>query len=636
MDAAEHNPFVYEFGKFVLDPGQKTLTSDGIPVHLPAKEFDTLLLLLENNGRALSKEEMMSSIWRDAIVEEGNLAKQISRLRKLLNSNGEEYIETLPKHGYRFSADLTKRFVPSDTPIMEKRTVRRVTYAVEDETDPQWKALRAAERTFFTWRRIALIAVLAAMISAAVFFLFQRDRNADTKIDSVAVLPLQAINPDEDTKELGLGLTDALITKLGSLKQVVVRPTTAVASFSSPNNSVEAGRKLNVDAVLEGTIQEADGRLRVNARLVRTDTGEQIWTEKFEQPTAGIFALQDALSTSIAKALAFELNKADSDQLLHRGTTNAEAYEKYLRGRFYQSQNTPEGFNRSIEFYQQAIALDPNFAEAYAGVGDANLLKFNFGVAKAQEVIPEAREAVQKALNLNPDLSNAYTSLSLIRFLIDGNWPEAERGLQRALELDPNNADAYNRYGYFLMRLGRFDEALEKLSKAREINPLGSIIQSNIGLTYLCAKRYAEAIEQLERTAAENPRFPLALWLLQTAYEAAGYHEKAFASGLRALEIEGGAEFAARLRSVKEAEGLDAANRLWFDETVKARAGGRVTPLTIAMQAATIKDREQTLYWIERSAEEGDTTLAGIRFLSKFDFVRDDPRFQAVMEKVPF
>jgi tetratricopeptide (TPR) repeat protein len=433
-----------------------------------------------------------------------------------------------------------------------------------------------------------------------------------------------------------LGLTDALITKLGSLKKVVVRPTTAVASFSSPNNSIDAGRRLNVDAVLEGTIQEADGRLRVNARLIRTDTGEQIWTERFEQPSAGLFALQDALSTSIAKALAFELNKTDSAQLLARGTTNAEAYEKYLRGRFYQSQNTPEGFNRSIEFYQQAIALDPNFAEAYAGVGDANLLKFNFGVAKPEEVIPEAREAVQKALQLNPELSNAYTSLALIRFLIDGNWQEAERGLQRALELDPNNADAYNRYGYFLMRLGRFDEALEKFVKAREINPLGSIVQSNIGLTYLCAKRYPEAIEQLERTSAENPQFSHAPWLLQTAYEAAGDDEKAFATGLKALEIEGGREFAARLRNVKDTEGLEAANRLWLEESVRGKESMSLPALAIAMRAATVKDREQTLQWLERAVGEGDTTVGGIRFLSKFDFVRDDTRFQTLLNRLPF
>ena len=234
---------------------------------------------------------------------------------------------------------------------------------------------------------------------------------------------------------------------------------------------------------------------------------------------------------------------------MHRGTANSDAYEKYLRGRFYQSQNTPDGFDRSLEFFQQAIALDPNFAEAYAGIADANVLKFNFGLAKKDNVISEARQAVNKALLLNQSLSNAHTSLALILFLIDRNWPEAEKSLQRALELDPNNADAFNRYGYFLMRLGRFDEALGKFSKARELNPLGAIIQSNIGLTYLCSRRYADAIQQLEKTAAENPQFSHALWLFATATRQSGDAEKAFATGLKGLEIEGGGELAERLRS---------------------------------------------------------------------------------------
>ncbi len=639
METDENKGFVYEFGKFVLDPKERTLYSDGVPLHLPAKEFDTLVFLVEHNGHAVSKEEILSTIWHDAIVEESNLTKQISRLRKLFNTNGEQFIETLPKHGYRFTADLRRTIVESeDAIILEKRTVKRVTFAFENETESEQepKALPAAPKPFLTWQRVALISFIAAFAAAAIVIWNQRTRNAASKINTMAVLPLQPINPDEDTKALGLGLTDALITKLGSLRRVVVRPTSAVTTLSAETDSVYTGRRLNVDAVLEGTIQQAEGRLRVNARLIRTATGEQLWADRFEQPAAGIFALQDALSTSIAKALAFELNKSDSDQLLNRGTANPEAYEKFLRGRFYQSQNTPDGFKRSIELYQQAIALDPNFAEAYAGIADANVIKFNFGIAKADEVIPQAKRAVNRALQLNPDLSNAHTSLALIQFLIDLNWPGAEKSLQRAIELNPNNADAYHRYGYFLMRVGRFDEALEKQEKARELNPLSNVVQSGIGVIYLCARRYPEAIEQLEKTAAENPQFSYPRWLLGTTYEAVGDREKSFAANLQALEADGGGELAVQLRKVRDAEGLDAANLFWLEESIKARNSEQDSPLVIAMRAATVKDREQTLFWLERSLEEGDTTIGGIRYFAKFDFVRDDPRFQTVVSKLPF
>lgn len=494
---------------------------------------------------------------------------------------------------------------------------------------------------------IAVLFGLIAVIGTAVFFGYRYATPNGDRIDSVAVMPLRSLNDDEDTKALGLGLTDALITKLGSLRQVVVRPTSAITALPAANETTDIGHRLSVDAVLEGTIQQAGGRLRVNARLIRTSTGEQIWADKFEQPTANLFAIQDALSSSIAKALAFELSKSDSEQLVRRGTNNKEAYEKYLRGRFYQTQNTASGLDRSIEFYEQAVALDAGFAEAHAGIADANLIIFNLGIRSAEETIPNARQALNRALQLNSDLSSTHTSLALIQFLIDRNWPEAEKSLKRAIELNPNNSDAFLRYGYFLINVGRFDEALEKLAKALELNPLSPITQTDIGMAYMFSRRYPEAIEQLEKTAAENPQFSLAQWLLGLALEEAGDGGRAFLENLKALEIDGGAAFAAELRKVKEEQGLEAANRLWFTESENAKKSAstsiekqkeptRITALLVALRAATVKDREKTLYWLEKADEEGDPTLPQIKFLTKFDFVRDDKRFQAVAKKMIF
>ncbi len=640
MEMSEKKALIYEFGSFVLNLQEKSLTCGGSPVHLPAKEFDTLVMLVENNGRALSKGEMLSAIWDESFVEEGNLAKQISRLRKIFNTNGEEFIETIPKHGYRFTADL-RRTSPAidDGVILEKRTVKRMTVAFEEEPDPvpAQTALPEPTEPFVTRPRIAgVLSIVAIVAVGAVWFLIPRMRPPAMQINTVAVLPLRPLNDDEDGRALGLGIADALITKLGSLKRVIVRPTGAAGSFSAQADPIEAARKLNVDAVLEGTIQQADGRLRVNARLLRTSTGEQIWAEKFDQPEGELFALQDALSTNIAKTLAFELSKSDSEKLLRRGTENAEAYEKYLRGRFYQTQNTAVGLNRSIEFYEQAIALDPNFAEAHAGIADANVILFNFNIRPAAQTIPQARMSLNRALQLNPDLSNSYTALALIQFLIDRNWPEAEQSLQRAIELDQSNADAYHRYGYFLTRLGRFDDALDKFDMALDLNPLSAISQSGKGMTFLCARRYSEAIAILGKTAADNPQFSFPQWLLATTYEATGDNERAFEANLKALEIEAGSALAEQLRKIKNENGLEAANKFWLDESVKAGQDGPLSPLVIAMRAATVKDREQTLFWLEKALEEGDTTLGGIKFFIKFDFVRDEPRFQAVVSKLSY
>ncbi len=617
-------------------------------MHLPAKEFETLLLLVENNGKALSKEKMMSTVWQDAFVEEGNLAKQVSKLRKILNANGEQFIETIPKHGYRFSADL--RLVEAEivSPVIaERRISKRVTFAIDNSAID---TLPTKTRHISAGPLIAVAAVvsLVVIMGVAVWYSGRGTGTTDPQIRSIAVLPFRSLDEQGDSgRELGMGLADALITKLGRQNQIVVRPTAAVVQFADYADSIETGRKLEVDAVLEGTIQESNGRLRVNARLVRTDTGRQIWTERFEEPANEIFALQDALSQKISQTVSFELSSAVPDALSGKGTGDPAAYERFLRGRFYQSQNTPAGLARSIELYEQAIALDPGFAEAHARIADANVMLFNLGILPADETIPRARTEIARALSINSELSEVHVSNAFIQFLLERNWTGAETSLRRAIDLNPNNADAFLRYGYFLNIVGRQEEALVKLTKARELDPLSPLVSVNIGLTHLFLRDHDVAIEHLERTAAENPDLTLAKWSLGTAYEAVGDEERAFAARIRALELEGGGEFAARLNAVRQADGVEAANRFWLAESIEAKKSGEIRStsqkqtgglpaMTIAMRAATVKDRELTLYWIGRALEEADATVSRIRFLGKFDFLRSDPRYAAIERSLPF
>lgn len=638
METTENKGFVYEFGRFVLDPKDKTLFADGSPLRPPAKEFETLLLLIENNGKALTKDEMMAAIWQDAFVEESNLAKQISRLRKIFNTGDQKLIETLPKHGYRFSADVRRTIPVHEEPVIfEKRTLKRLTVKVEDEFDEKPRVLLKSKNKFSTVSQIVASGLIFLCGAAVLWFWKGGTKAPATKINSIAVLPLKSLTAEENNQTLGLGLTDALITKLGTLRQIVVRPTSAVVQFAAaPPDSLEIGRRLKTDAVLEGTIQESEGRIRINTRLLKVENGEQIWTEKFDEPTNNIFALQDALSAKIAKTLAFELTNAEQAQFSRNSTENTEAYEKYLRGRFYQSQNTEQGLTKAIEFYEQAIALDRNFADAHAGIADASLILYNFGLRPAGEVIPKAAQSVNRALQLNPNLSGAYNSLALIQFLYEKNWLAAEQSLQRAIDLSPNNAEAFLRYGYFLINVGKFDDALVKLEKARELNPLSPLVQADIGLAHLCARRYPKAIEQLEKVAAENPEFSPPHWFLGAAYAGSGDAEKAFALDLRALEAEGGGELANRLRSVKENKGLPAAEQFWLDESLKARKTGTVSALFIASRYAALKNREQTLAWLEKAVDENEPTFSEIKYLAEYDFVRDDERFRRLLQKIEF
>ncbi|MCY7348839.1 MAG: tetratricopeptide repeat protein, partial [Pyrinomonadaceae bacterium] len=340
---------------------------------------------------------------------------------------------------------------------------------------------------------------------------------------------------------------------------------------------------------------------------------------------------QDALSNKIARTLFFELSNTEKKQLARRQTENVEAYEKYLRGRFYQNQNTEQGLTKAVEFYEQAIALDRGFADAYAGLADALLILYNFGLRPPDEIVPRAKQSINRALQLNPNLSDAYSALALIQFLSERDWLAAEKSLQKAIELNPNNADIYLRYGYFLTANGKFEDALAKLEKARQLNPLSPIVQADIGLTYLCARRYGQAIEQLEKVVAENPEVSLPRWFLGSSYDANEEPEKAFAEYLRALEREGGTELAARLEAVKQSKGEQTAYQIWLEENLKMRNQGYFPAINIAFLYAAMKNREQTLTWLEKAFDEHEPTLWQIKHLPNYDFIRDEARFQEIL-----
>lgn len=283
MQTADNKRFVYEFGKFLLDPKEKTLFSDGMPVSLPAKEFETLLLLVENNGRALSKVQMMAAVWEDAFVEEGNLAKQISKLRKIFNSNGDRFIETLPKHGYRFSADLRRTYSESEeSVILEKRTVKRLTVAYQDDAEDELLPAEVrrmqliGNRHWVSLPGLLAAGVLLAVLLGAVSFLWVSSTSQEPKdasaIKSVAVLPFKPVGAEDSDEYLRLGLTDALITKLSNLKQILVRPTNAVRKYGD-QDALAAGRELGVEAVLEGNVQRIGQQIRVTVQLVSVRDG---------------------------------------------------------------------------------------------------------------------------------------------------------------------------------------------------------------------------------------------------------------------------------------------------------------------------------------------------------------------------
>lgn len=646
MESAEIKGIVYEFGRFVLDPSEKTLLVDGVPVHLPAKEFETLLLLVQNNGKALSKEQMMTVLWQDAFVEESNLAKQVSKLRKLLNTNGEKFIETIPKHGYRFSAELQLVDSSSAAPVIaERRTVKRVTVQYDDREqrlDPQL-ALPPARTSSF--RKILLIgSAFALLIVAGLFWYWNRDARPQTsQIRSIAVLPLRTLSTGEGNDALALGLTDALITELGSVRHLVVRPIGAVRRFSnSPEDALELGRKLEVDAVLEGTIQESNGRLRINARLISTANGEQLWAEKFEDNFTSVFAVQDRISEQAARALAPMLTgqqpAADPGvRLTKRYTENPAAFDAYLKGRYHWNKRNETDFRRAIENFKHAVALDPNYALACAGLADTYILLAVWGEEPPAASMARAKAAAETALAMDPNLAEARTSLAFVKWVYDWDFAGAGAEFARAIELNPNYATAHHWHAYYLVSSGRNDEAIAEIKRAQELEgPLSPGIMTDIGEIYCWAKRYDEAIEHLREVVKVEPNYAVAHYELGIALLKKGSAEDAIGELERARALENNPRITSALAfAYGSANRTDQAQAV-ITELENLSTKRYVSPFSFALAYAGLGDQETAINWIEKARDERSDAIG---ILNVHPFLLDlhsNPRFAKLAREVGY
>ena len=645
MESAENKRFVYEFGRFVLDPSEKTLLVDGVPIHLPAKEFETLLLLVENNGKALSKEQMINAVWQDAFVEESNLAKQVSKLRKLLNNSGDAFIETLPKHGYRFSADLRLVESEDDSPVIaERRTVKRVTFAFDNDQasnpplalPPKPKAVRRAAM-------FGLAAVALAMVVGIWWYWNRESSLAPSQIKSIAVLPLRSLTPGEEIDALGIGLADSLITELGSVRHLVVRPIGAVRGFSnSSEDALEIGRRLKVDAVLDGTIQEAAGRLRINARLISTANGEQIWAEKFDDSFTNLFEVQDRISEQAARALTTMLiggppTDRPSERLTKRYTENSAAFDSYLKGRYHWNKRTETDFRRAIEYFERAVDLDPNYALAWAGLADSHILLAVWGTEPPAASMEQAKQATLKALTADANIAEARTSLAFIKWVYDWDFAGADAEFSRAIELNPNYATAHHWRAYYLVSMGRGDEAIAAIKKAQELEgPLSLGIMTDVGEIYCWARMYDDAIEHLTEIARAEPNYAVAHYELGIAYLKKDRAADAIVELERARELESEPRIVSALAFAYGAAGERDKARTLIAELETNSANRYVSPFSIAVAHAGVGDEEGAIDWLEKARAERSDAMAIVKVHPLLLQLHSNPRFVRLEREVGY
>ena len=644
----------YQFGPFHLDAGERLLLKDGRPIPLPPKAFDTLLLLVENSGRLIEKEELMKSVWPDSFVEENNLNRSVYVLRKALgDSTGQaRYIETVPKSGYRFvagvvaiddGAELIIERHTSEQIITEEEVVHSGPAEVGSSFKTEFRAWPAKARSgllFLVSRRLLLLSGLAviAILGLLVYFwsagAFRRSSNPNIK--SIAVLPLKSLNDNAEDKALSLGFADALITSVRKIEELRVISINGVTRYAdSPREPLEIGRELHVDGVFEGTLQKANGKLRVTLRLIRVSDGKQIWSGSIDESESDIFRLEDEMAARSARALALNLRPSDRK----RPTENREAYQAYLRGRFFFDKRSQEYYEKAITEFERAIALDPNYGLAYAGLADVFALQANLGGDdRRNELYEKSRATATKALELDESLAEAHTSLAWIKRTHDWDWAGSEREFKRALELNPNYANAHQWYALLLLTLGRKDEALWQAELARELEPLSTIILRNY-FTVVNLSREYERLPALAEQIASLSDAPLAdLRTRAASYSRNGNHAKVIEiieADQQARQDGATGNVAAVYQAIAYARtGQADKARGIIDRLKQEAARSTETAFRLASINAELGRKDEAIALLEQCYAARDDRLVWLKVEPFFDSLRSDPRFQDLLRRM--
>ncbi len=513
---------VYEFEKFQLNVYKQRLMREDKVVSLPPKAVELLVLLVENQGNVLDKEDIIDTLWSDSIVEESNLTQTIYLLRKALGNTpeGESFITTLPRRGYKFVHPVEVNAVPNSFVRYTKSKQEKI-YIERSETEvfesqasnlPQVSEKLVSPTQIvdkpkgfqYTYLALAIFALLA--ICLAIFF-FAFNGYPETGVNSaksIAVIPFSMIGEDDKDNYLSLGLADTLITRLAKTDKIKVFPTKQIQShLASAKEPLDVGKSLNADTILTGNLQKFDDRVRFTAQLIRVSDGYILWSNQFDEKSADLFILQDSLTKRVAKALTLELSDEEQKRVLTNPTDNPEALKLYWQGRYYWNKRTKQMILKGIEHFEAAIKLDPNFAEAYAGLADSYALTAS-GLPP-NERFPKAKAAAYKALELNDNLAETHASLAIVTYKSEWNWAKAEKHFKRAIEIDDSYATAHHWYGELLVMLGRFDDGFKELKRAEQLDPFSIAIKTDIGEALYRAERFDEAKTQIKRVLEFDP-----------------------------------------------------------------------------------------------------------------------------------
>jgi TolB-like protein/DNA-binding winged helix-turn-helix (wHTH) protein/Tfp pilus assembly protein PilF len=506
----------YKFGPYRLDAAERVLIRDGEPVILPPKDLETLLVLVERAGHIVEKEELLEKVWPGVFIEEGNLARRIFNLRQVLgdSEDGRKYIETIPRRGYRFVAAVREDGDSTASNLAFPRASEPAQTTVRVEVEPK--------KTTWWLAALALSVVLAAT-AILISRHFQPLRNSPPQKVMLAVLPFVNLSGDAREDYFADGLTEEMIAQLGQFQPSrlgVIARTSTVRYKDTKETAAQIGKELGVGYLLEGSVRRGGERVRVTAQLIQVGEQTHLWAESYERPLTDVLNIQRELAEKITHSLSI--------QLLPAGTTasagsriNLESHDKYLLGLHEAGQGTRESEKRAIQYFQEAISKDPSDARLYAALAETYNASLTY-YSSPNEVMPRAKEAALRALELDPNLAPARVTLGNVRLLYDWDWTAAEKEYHRALDINPNSPEAQLGYATYLATLGRFDEALSRVQQAYLFDPLALESRNEALWIYYFSGHMPETIQQCQKTTEIEPAAGLPHAVLAMAYAQMG------------------------------------------------------------------------------------------------------------------
>lgn len=578
-------PQFYDFGPFRLDLTEHFLLRSGKTVSLTPKAFDTLVMLVRNKGRIVTKDELLKTVWPETFVEEATLAQNIFTLRKALGgSEGKQYIQTIAKRGYRFVASVTEVIDESavETPVAQFDTV------ADDDRDAM---------------------------------------GGETAIGSLAVLPLINASSDPNAEYLSDGITESIVNSLSLLPELQIKACSTLTHFKGREISPqEAGRELAVDAVLVGRILKFGENLLIRMELVDVTNGWQLWGEEYNQKLFDIHKFQGAVAKDISEKLRLKLTSEEWQRILKPRAQKAESYQLYLKGRYFLNLRTRHGYENARDCFEQAIQIDSAFALAYCGLADSYILFDFYGLIPPWQTMPKARAAAAKAIELDNELPETHTTLAAIKLVYNRDPTGAEREFKVALRLNPKYSRAHDGYAHCLLEMGRIEESLAECHRALELEPFDLEINQHLGWYYLFARQYDLAIEQLLKTLEMGPHVYRARILLGMAYVQKKLFSQAIEEFLRADRLEKTPVLSGFLGHAYAMAGKEKALEI-LDHLLEELNHRYVPPYSIALIYTGLGRRDEAFEWLQKAFVEHSHWHGWLRLTPELDSLRSDPRF---------